>query len=112
MDSFNEFFLEKFIKCIENCGITELPLETQHHDYIHQSIIVKSILESYFTDDGTSIYKLVHKFLMLKDLKRSKEIYIKVMRGVKGNSEDWKTDLFSLLDKKLLDNEEFLFDVA
>jgi hypothetical protein len=111
-DLFDRHFLEKFIECIENYGISELPLKNQYHDYVHESGIVKSLLETYFPDDGISIYKLVRKFFMLKDFKRSKEIYIKVMRGIKGNSEDWKTDLFSSLDKKLLDDEEFLFDVA
>ncbi len=111
-DLFDEFFLKKFIECIENYGISEPSLERQNHDYVHKSGVVKSILETYFPDDGTSIYKLVHKFFMLKDFKGSKENYIKVMRGVKGNSEDWKTDLFSSLDKKILDDEKFLFDVA
>ena len=111
-DLFDEFFLKKFIECIENYGISELPIEMQYHDYVHKSGIVKSILETYFPDDGISIYKLVRKFFMLKDFKGSKEIYIKVMRGITGNSEDWKTDLFSSLDKKLLDDEEFLFDVS
>ena len=111
-DLFDRFFLEKFIECTENYGISELPLEMQHDDYVHKSGIVKSLLETYFPDDGTSIYKLVSKFFMLKNFKGSKEIYIKVMRGIKGNSEDWKTDLFSSLDKKILDDEEFLFDVA
>ena len=111
-DLFDEFFLEKLIECVENYEITERPLEWQYDGYVHESGIDKSLLKKYFPVDGTSIYKLVIKFFMLKDFKGSKETYIKVMQGIKGNSGDWKTDLFSSLDKKLLDDEEFLFDVA
>lgn len=111
-DLFDEFLLQKLIRFINNYGVSDLPLSVQNADYIHKSWVEKSILEKYFPDDEISIYKLIQKIFTLKEFKKSKKTIIELMRGIPGNSDDWKTDLFSSLDKKFLDCEDFLFDVA
>lgn len=87
------------------------PPEWREKDYQHESGLNKEFLDKYF-DNNLAIYFVIEQLFKNKEIRSSKEIIYKVLKQISGNEEDWKNDFISKLSKELLDDENFLLDLA
>ena len=103
--------LDKIFEGVDKFDYTLPPPEWRRKDYQHESGLNKEFLDKYF-DNNLAIYFVIEQLFKNKEIRSSKEIIYKVLKQISGNEEGWKDDFISKLSKELLDDENFLLDLA
>lgn len=104
--------LDRIFEGVDKFGFTLPPPEWREKDYQHESGLNKELLINYFEDLTPDIYFVIVQLFKNKEIRSSKEIIYKVFTNISGNEEDWKDNCISILSKELLDDENFLLDLA
>lgn len=104
--------LDRIFEGVDKFDFTLPPPDWREKDYQHESGLNKELLINYFEDLTPSIYFVIEQLFKNKEIRSSKEIIYKVLTKISGNEEDWKDNFISILSKELLDDENFLLDLA
>lgn len=104
--------LDRIFEGVDKFDFTLPPPDWREKDYQHESGLNKELLINYFEDLTPSIYFVIEQLFKNKEIRSSKEIIYKVFTKISGNEEEWKNDCISILSKELLDDENFLLDLA